>query len=215
MVPDGGDARRVDESVFTARVAADGRVHFEDKPNLQAHLRKPSARAIGEHLERWAKDPQGVATGDERAVETGTVTIVSGSFDLTDWAMRSRHMDPYGPRKLAMLDRTRDERAGMALRARSSDLHDSISTLPRRLRAIWRAPRWTAVQRRRLLFDLWDECAETGPADVVDAAEQVRGVILAFVRRELPAGSPDAYPVAELAALNAGRSSQRRFDPYP
>jgi hypothetical protein len=40
-------------------------------------------------------------------------------------------------------------------------------------------------------------------------------VILDFVRRNLPARSPDAYPAEELAQLNLSRSQQRPFEPYP
>ncbi|MBV8763025.1 MAG: hypothetical protein JO257_37410 [Deltaproteobacteria bacterium] len=38
--------------------------------------------------------------------------------------------------------------------------------------------------------------------------------IIAFIRWKLPAGGPDAYTAAELAALNAQRQSKQPFAPY-
>jgi hypothetical protein len=102
----------------------------------------------------------------------------------------------------------------MRVTADAENLRHATATLPRRLRAIWRASRWTHAHRRRLLFDLWDECAETGPDDVLATARTVRATIVAFIHRNLPAGSPHAYPPAELAALNKNRLSHQRFDPY-
>jgi len=213
MVPDGGGGRRVDQGVFVARVGRDGHVSFRDRRNLRARIALPSRRDIGEHLERWAKDPYGVAAEDERAVDTHTVTLLSGSFDLTDWAMRHAGMDPYQHRKLSLLDRTRDERAGMAASAEREDLRDSVAILPRQLAAIWKQP-WPAAVRRRVLFERWDECAEHGTTQVMAGARQARATIVAFIRHHLPAGSGDAYPAAELQALNSRRSSRQRFDPY-
>ena len=84
---------------------------------------------------------------------------------------------------------------------------------PAILEHIWRAP-GDARRKRRLLFTLWDECAEAGASDVVTTARAVRGAILAFIRRRLPRGSRAAYSDAELDALNAARTSRERFDPY-
>jgi hypothetical protein len=39
-------------------------------------------------------------------------------------------------------------------------------------------------------------------------------MVLAFIRSELPEGSPEAYPEDELAQLNRGRQSREPFAPY-
>jgi hypothetical protein len=41
-----------------------------------------------------------------------------------------------------------------------------------------------------------------------------RQLIESFIRQHLPAGSADAYPAVELAALNQRRTSTTRFAPY-
>jgi hypothetical protein len=135
------------------------------------------------------------------------------TFDVTDLAERLAGNDPYASQKLALLDRTRDERLAMALDEGASDLREAVLATPARLGRIWRSTA-PAIERRRLLFELWDEAAEDGPADVVAAARAVRATILTFIRRELEQDGPDAYGARELEALNAGRVSRERFAPY-
>jgi hypothetical protein len=214
LVPSGNGTHRTDEGVFVAKVDRHGRVSIEDKPNFNAHFALPSRRDLGEHLEGWYANPYGHATRDERAVETRTVKIVGGGFDMTDWAMRESGQDPYYYRKHAYLERTREERAGIAKTEERENLRDSLAWLSDFVRRIWEYDAWSAEKRRRVLFDLWDECAERGSKAVVDTADSARATIIAFIRRELPEGADDAYTADELRDLNANRTSRLRFTPY-
>ena len=161
------------------------------------------------HVERDGR----VAFEDEKSIGMELPLITTGRFELTDLAMRAAGQDPYSSRKMALLDRTRDERMGLAAAENAGNLRDAVVRTPAALERVWRGPGSPAA-RRRLLFTLWDECAETGSDEVVTAARAVRAAIVAFVRRRLPAGSRAAYTSAELEALNARRTSRARFDPY-
>lgn len=212
--PDGNGTYRKDDLVFTAKIDRSGRVHIEDKPNVHLRFHLPTPRTILGGLNDWYEDPRGYATRDSRAIETHTYTFVDGGFDVTDALMRAAGEDPYYYRKAAFLDRTREQRAKMSAAATTEDLRDSLAELPDFLSELWRYPAWTARERRRILFDLWDECAESGSEQVVRTARTARATIVAFIRRHLGADSADRYPDDELAALNAARRSKERFDPY-
>lgn len=187
LIPDGGGRYRHERETFTAHVARDGRVTFADKPNLQS---------------------DGVTFGQSGAVGFG------GKFDLTDWAMRRMGEDPYRYEKALFLEQTRELREHMAEEERTELLREALHDLPEYLAKIWSTRRWTPAERRRILFQLWDDCAEAGRDDVVRAAAQARATIVEFVRELLPRGSADAYTDAELEELNASRGSSARFEPY-
>lgn len=139
----------------------------------------------------------------------------SGTFDVTDAIMRAAGQDPYSQRKALFLDRTRDQRAAMSVDERQVTLRDSLAQLPEHLAEIWGHQAWSPAQRRRVLFELWDECAEQGPDDIVSAGKAARITIVAFIRKHLPAGSAHAYTEAEIRALDRARRSRQRFTPYP
>jgi hypothetical protein len=209
LVPDGGGRAMIDEGPFVARVARDGKVTFQDRSSVGFKLNIPSRREIGQVLESWQKDPYGVAMRHEGR----TPPIIDGRFELTDLAMRAAGQDPYAHRKMALLDRTRDERMQMAAAEKSDDLRAALARTPSHLEHIWRAP-GTLAEKRRLLFQLWDECAESGSDEVLAASRAVRASIVAFIRRRLPTGSRAAYSERELTRLNARRTSRDRFEPY-
>jgi hypothetical protein len=161
------------------------------------------------HVERDGR----VAFEDKKSIGFELPNLVTGRFELTDLAMRADGQDPYSSRKMELLDRTRAERMQLAAAETSSNLRDALARTRPTLEQIWRGPGIAAV-RRRLLFTLWDECAETGSAEVLATARAVRATIVAFIRRRLPRGSRAAYTDAELDALNRRRTSRQRFDPY-
>jgi hypothetical protein len=219
--PGGPTGFQTDEGVFVARTRRDGTVEFADRPNVRVEVPLPTPRNVARGVERWydslapgqprpgQPDPREPRAGDS----AGTPPLAGGSFDLTDGIMGALGQDPYGSRKLAFLDRTRDERLAMAAARRSADLREALHRTRGELERLWRGP-GSAAARRELLFLLWDECAETGSPEVVSTARAVRGAIVAFVRRRLPAGSAHAFTADELARHNARRSSTARFDPY-
>jgi hypothetical protein len=120
----------------------------------------------------------------------------------------------YPYRKLKLMEETREERAAMALAARAEALEAALRGFEGQLQRIWNDPTHSAAERRAILFALWDECAESGPDEIVSTARSIRAIILSFVRRELPRGSALAYGDDELSALNAVRSSRALFAPY-
>lgn len=192
-----------------AEVARDGTVRLEDKAPIAVNVHIPTRREIGRAIEHWQRDPRGASLEAGGGLPLG----ISGRFAVDDMVMRWAGQDPYAARKLSFMDRTRPQRMRMAAAERSLDLRDAVTHTPRLLSRVWRGP-GTPRQRRRLLFQLWDECAETGSDEVVTAAREVRAAIVGFIRRELPAESAQAYSAGELDALNAARTSRERFDPY-
>jgi hypothetical protein len=140
--------------------------------------------------------------------------MLGGTFDLTDAAMKAAGMEIYPYRKLALMESTRAQREIMAARERSDSLRHSIATMRRRLAELWRRPELSSVHKRKLLFLLWDECAEDGSEEVVGAGEAVRAQILGFIRDNLPADSEQAYSEDELNRLNEQRNSKQPFLPY-
>ena len=72
----------------------------------------------------------------------------------------------------------------------------------------------TPAARRDALFELWDECAETGPEQLVTAGREARKLVVGVIRARLPAGSADAYSSDELVALNKTKQSKATFAPY-
>jgi hypothetical protein len=142
----------------------------------------------------------------------GAGTLVT--FDLTDAVMRALGDDPYAYEKMKIMERTREVRAGMKLRERDRALHEAAVKITARLDRLWRQPAWTAAQKRRLIFMLWDEVAETGDPEVRRGATAVRALIVKFVRARLPRTSADAFTDEELELLNRGRQSKEPFAPY-
>jgi hypothetical protein len=110
-----------------------------------------------------------------------------------------------------LVDKTAKER-GRILTQRF--IRQSLDRLPRHLAAVWRDRRWSAAERRRILFALWDEAAEPDDRELAAAGHNARRAIERFVRRELPPGSADAFTVEELALLNARRGGGEQFRPY-
>ncbi len=192
-------------------------------PTLRISPRKPRSEMVPDgngrrrvedgpttaHVERDGR----VAFEDKPSIGFELPIITGGSFELTDLVMRSAGQDPYSSRKMELLDRTRPERMQMAATEQSSNLKDAVMRTPATLEEIWRRP-GDLAGKRRLFFTLWDECAETGSAEVLASARAVRAAIVAFIRRRLPQGSRAGYPDRELDRLNARRTSRERFAPY-
>jgi hypothetical protein len=182
----GGTKSSVGEP-FTAHIASDGRISFQDRDPIDAHV------------VRWGKIP---------------MPMVAGKFDVTDAAMAAFGEVLYPYRKLKAMDQTREYRAAMAVRARGESLQSALLRFDRKLKKLWRNSALPAKERRAILFALWDECAEQGPEDVLETAASIRAILVAFVARELPADGSQAFSSAELARLNAERQSSQEFAPY-
>jgi hypothetical protein len=190
VVPDGDGGYRQDRQTFVSRVDRDGTVHFHDRGNVGV-------------------DNVGLV-GDE----PGGMPGVAGHFDLTDALMRMHGEDPYRYEKQRFMDATRDERVRMARADRGERLREAAYKMPAYLEKVWAYAAWTEAQRRRVLFALWEEVAEDGDAELIDAGVAVRAAIVGFIQRRLPEGGPDAYSPDELEALNRRRRCHDRFEPY-
>ncbi len=132
-----------------------------------------------------------------------------GSFDLTDLF---GYEDPYLQDKLALLDETFAHRAVLRERHTKRALNRAIGDLPAYLAAVWRQEDWDLATRRRLLFALWDECAESGKNE--KAGRKARKRIENFIVQALPKYSSQGFSEQEIHTLNAARSSHNAFDPY-
>jgi len=182
LQPSDNGHHKVDHSGFRADVDRDGSIHIHDKSNLQA------VHACDR--ESWlCKIP------------------IGAMFDVTDWAMRSRGMDPYASAKLKMLDDTRDQRVAIGARYRTEQLAHSVELARGAVAYLWASTPDPAA-RKRALFELWDECAETGDAELVESGRAVRAFIIGVIRSKV------SYTAEEIAVLNAHRHSKAPFSPY-
>jgi hypothetical protein len=229
---DGGGTYRSDQGPFTAKVDRDGSVDLKDKRNLNIHLSLPSPKKMGRAVASWYTDPNkptgtigpnesgnprvniAESSGEDRKPDHGgTVPIVGGGFDVTDAFMRRHGQDPYASKKLKFLDSTRDERVQIGQRYRQQQLAQANQIMQNNLDRMWSAV-IDPMARREALFELWDECAETGTEDLVTAGRSARKLVVGFIRARVPAGSAEAYTAGELVAYNRKKQSKATFAPY-
>jgi hypothetical protein len=229
----GGGTYQSDQGGFVGKVNADGTVKLTDKPSFHIHLALPSLKDLGRAAAAWYESDKGPSgkEGDRSMANQiqatngtpldpgggGTTVIVpvfAGGFDPTDWLMRRHGQDPYSARKLALLDKTRDERVQIGNQHRAERLALTPQIIRKNLEALWAATRDTRA-RKQALFELWDECAETGDPAVIAGGEAARRLVIGFIRTHLAAGSADAFTAAELAELARTRHSKADFQPYP
>jgi hypothetical protein len=133
----------------------------------------------------------------------------SGLGDLTDAYMRWIHQDPYRRAKARFLAATQDLRVKLGARRHEADLRASLAALPRVLETLWADPTRAPVEKRQLIFQLWNEALDPERPEPGAAA---RATIERFVREHLPTGSADAFTDQELARF--GAASGGAFAPY-
>lgn len=138
---------------------------------------------------------------------------LSAEFDITDAMMRSKGIDPYASYKLKVLDETRDERAAIGKRYRTQQLAQSRQYVQRNLDRLWSTTTDVAA-RKQGLFELWDDCAESGSDELIAGGAAARAQVIGFIRSKLPAGSTQAFTATELAHFNKQRKSLVPFAPY-
>ena len=228
-----GDGYVYEAGTFKAKVGRDGVVAFDDKrvsakfllpipqatpagtPTLEGTLRD----RFGRHRRQTAfpaKPVPAVPTIQPEDICVrgmacyleplgGILVQVGGTFDITDEIMRGLGEDPYRVEKARFLAATFDLRMRLAAAAQKSALALALDRLPKTIKALWADERYTARERRRILFELWRE------SDQGSDGLRARGVIEKFVRKRLPDGSPDAYTPGELEAFRAAAPD---FSPY-
>ena len=143
---------------------------------------------------------------------------ITPSHDMNDLILRAKGEDPRAAVKRWFLRQTKELRDSMAERHRKRALWHTPSRVQGNAARTWTNASLSAAERRRQLFQLWDECeerqGETDDRPEAAAGREARSQIIRFVRRRLPSGSPDGFTAAELEQLNAGRRSRERFQPY-
>ncbi|MEO6771400.1 MAG: hypothetical protein ABI467_00045 [Kofleriaceae bacterium] len=142
----------------------------------------------------------------------GTAHLVEKRrYDPTEILMKKFGNDPYAANKLRMLDGTRDERFEIGKTYQARQLAQSAVIAQQDLTYLW--ARTTGVaERKQALFEMWDECAETGSDELVAGGAAARRMIVGFIKDRMTGGA--AYTVAELAAFNANKKSSAAFAPY-
>jgi hypothetical protein len=223
----GGGTHHSDQGGFELNVDKDGHAHLKDKPSVDIHIAIPRPGDVGGAVASWYEAEKGVygetpehpmekhvhVTDEGDYTKQVIVPVLGGGFNIDDWLLRRKGVDPYASRKLHVLDATRDERAELGSRRRKEQLAHATILMQQNLERVW-ASVHNRTDLKQALFELWDECAETGDAKLVEAGADARRLIIGFIRARLPAGSPDAYTDAELAAFNKKRQSKAIFQPY-
>ena len=220
-----GEGYVYEDSRFQARIARDGVVTFKDKrggvslPGFFSKGPKPKGPTLestirdylGKGKRRRAKPPPELEPPlPTRKMEPSEVcppgsscyvlpvpisVEVRGSFDLTDEIMRGMGQHPYAHEKARFLSATFEFRIRMAIAARKADLKSSLERLPERLADLLGDERYTARERRRILYELWCETDQT-----LDGERAAR-TIEVFIGRRLPCDSPLGYTADELESL--------------
>jgi hypothetical protein len=139
--------------------------------------------------------------------------LLGASFDVTDGLMRRHGIDPYSSYKLKVLDETREERVAIGKQHRTQQLAQSRQHVHKNLERLW-ATATDLAARKQGLFELWDDCAETGSEELVGAGRSAREYVVGFIRSKLPAGGATAFTADELARFNGQRKSRATFAPY-
>ncbi len=188
---------------FGLDVDRDGTAHLRDKSNIQLAVHLPSRHQLAEMLER--DHTEDFSPPLDRAVDASNAELARmpdiGTtilrFDISDVFSRHHGNDPYASAKLRALDATRETRARMSARARAETLARTPDFVHANLaRALALAP----ADRKRALFELWNECDDS------PSGELARAEILAAAHAE-------SYTGDELAELNAARTTTALFAP--
>ena len=132
--------------------------------------------------------------------------LFHAEFDVTDALMRSHGMDPYAAYKMKVLDETREERVEMGKQYRTQQLARSREIMNRNIARLVGSTTDTEVVKQGL-FELWDDCAESGSDELVVAGRGAREQVIAYIRAHL------SYSPEEVARLNKLRRSQLPFAP--
>ncbi len=158
---------------------------------------------------------------DDRFLQTGltndptTGPRYGGSFDVGDILTRlftdSPGLDPYLGDKLDLLHATFAQRVELRREYNNLSMDRAIAALPAYLSAVWNEPSWDMPTKRRILFALWDECAEDGDDSLVAGGTAARESITSFIGQYVPEGSADAYTDDEIASFNKIRTSTVAF----
>jgi hypothetical protein len=182
--------------------------HLSERPPPRLHPRRDGSYRYEGPSIRATIRPDGQVEFDDHQGDMVIPPLPMFVFDLTDAMMRANGEDPYQYEREWFMRETEGLRNRLADRSEAEDLRRGLGDLRARLERIWDNRALSAQARRGRIFDLWDDCADD------ELGRRAQAVVLAFIRERLPAGSPNAYPRAEIQALNDRRISPVPFAPY-
>jgi hypothetical protein len=142
-----------------------------------------------------------------------TIFGLAGKADITSYLMRKLGVgDAYSARKMKALDDTRLERAERGAKYKTEQLGRAAVIMQENLQRVWSGT-VDVDERKAVVFELWDECAE-GDGPIGDAGEKARVMVIGWIRAYLPDGKPGAFTAQELDLLDRRRTSKQHFAPY-
>ena len=128
------------------------------------------------------------------------------------------------------LERTFEFRLKLAMHESRKRMKKQLDNLPNRLLQIWSDNKQSAATRRQKILEIWDTLERPLPdhsdrvihhethsaldSERSQMATKARNRIVQFVRRHLPATSPDRFTDDELRTFNAKRPVSDNFSPY-
>jgi hypothetical protein len=139
---------------------------------------------------------------------------LTGRANFDDWAMHEAGIDPYASAKRQWLDKTREERVRIGAAYRKEQLARTPEYMKRNLAWAWSRTANDPAARKQALFELWDDCAETGDDSLVAAGTAARLYVVGFIRAHLPQGTAGAFTSEDLSRLNSQKRSSTTFQPY-
>ncbi len=200
--------------MFTMTVRPDGRVLFADR-----HRRASAGNAQHGKIGRKRGSPVLVPFNPIGGVP------MRGPLEFL---MQLTGHDLAANAKRAALRETASFRTQLAVGWTKARVRKRLAELPAELLALWSDDGINLTERRRILFDRWDECEDRlgveldgiPPDAIVEvdqvrraAAETARDEIERFIRRHAAQGDT-RFTDSELRKYNARRVSIRTFDPY-
>jgi hypothetical protein len=174
----------------------------------QFRLQRDGSYRYDGHAFRATILPDGSIHFDDRPGILTDGFSASGTFDLNDALMRAGGGDPYAAERAWVMEHTEDLRARLEAEHRRASMESALSGIAAECRRIWGRTTRSAAQRRRQIFELWDDAEEEGEG------ARARAAILRWIRENLPRDGGEGYSAEELARLNASRRSRAEFDPY-
>jgi hypothetical protein len=180
-----------------------GFIQRQPPPDPWAETRAP--------ISKYRADPRDACLRNDPCyfVPVGTRGVaigLGGLLDLTDAYMRWMKQDPYRYAKARFMAATFELRTKMSIDRTAALLRESLDSMQGRLNAIWNDVARAAVERRQILWRLWEEAGDG------DSGLEARAIIERFVRERLPRGSADGFTDTELDRF--GAASNGAFAPY-
>lgn len=200
LTPDEDGNYTWDRHGLHAKIRPDGTVEFRLRYGLSIN-----GIGVGEPMCKGpATDPDDCQLGQTVPALPG----ITPSLDSTDLLYMAHGDDPRAAWKRWFFKQTREFRDELAQKFQKKLLVSSPDRMRANIRRIWSDGSATMAHKRRLLFELWDECADS------EAGQKVRGQLIHFIRQKFPPESPEAFTPQELGAFNASRLSKQSFSPY-